>query len=108
MLRYSVFAPRSSRSCVRRGRDFCCETHEMGAGALGVRIGARQLGVSCSPAPILRATASSGADRWIVLFGTFVCLTMLIVIRLHKHNQSREDSLHLIGMEKRESPSTAV
>jgi len=37
----------------------------------------------------------------IVLFGVFVCLTMLMVIRLHKKNQSREDSLHLIGMEKR-------
>jgi MFS family permease len=37
----------------------------------------------------------------IVLFGGFVCFTMLMVIRLHKHNQSREDSLHLIGMEKR-------
>jgi MFS transporter, LPLT family, lysophospholipid transporter len=38
----------------------------------------------------------------IVLFGTFVCLTMLMVIRLHKRNQSRADSLHLIGMEKRQ------
>jgi len=26
---------------------------------------------------------------------------MLMVIRLHKFNQSRQDSLHLIGMEKR-------
>ncbi len=37
----------------------------------------------------------------IVMFGTFVCLTMLMVIRLHQHNQRREDSLHLIGIEKR-------
>jgi hypothetical protein len=35
-----------------------------------------------------------------VLFGTFVSLTMLLVIRLHKRNQRKEDSLHLIGMEK--------
>ena len=39
-------------------------------------------------------------DIAIVLFGVFVCLTMMMVIRLHKHNQSRGDSLHLIGMEK--------
>ena len=37
----------------------------------------------------------------IVMFGAFVCLTMMMVIRLHKYNQRREDSLHLIGMEKR-------
>ena len=36
----------------------------------------------------------------IVIFGSFVSLTMLLVIRLHKQNQARADSLHLIGMEK--------
>lgn len=36
----------------------------------------------------------------IALFGVFVCVTMMLVIRLHKHNQSRGDSLHLIGIEK--------
>ncbi len=36
----------------------------------------------------------------IVLFGLFVSLTMVLVIRLHKFNQSRGDSLYLIGMEK--------
>jgi MFS transporter, LPLT family, lysophospholipid transporter len=36
----------------------------------------------------------------IVIFGLFVSFTMLGVIRLHRHNQSRRDSLHLIGMEK--------
>jgi MFS family permease len=45
--------------------------------------------------------ADFGINTIIALFGGFVCFTMLIVIRLHKHNQSREDSLHLIGMEKR-------
>ena len=48
----------------------------------------------------LMIRADFGIDTIIVLFGTFVSLTMLLVIRLHKHNQSREDSLHLIGMEK--------
>ncbi len=45
--------------------------------------------------------ANFGINTIIVIFGTFVCLTMLAVIRLHQRNQSREDSLHLIGMEKR-------
>ena len=36
----------------------------------------------------------------IVLFGVFVSLTMMMVIKLHNYNQSREDSLHLIGIEK--------
>src|SRR5471030_1217540 len=36
----------------------------------------------------------------IVMFGLFVSFTMLMVIRLHRHNQSRADSLHLIGIEK--------
>ncbi len=44
--------------------------------------------------------ANFGINTIIVLFGVFVCLTMMMVIRLHKYNQSREDSLHLIGMEK--------
>ncbi len=48
----------------------------------------------------LMIRADFGINTIIVLFGTFVSLTMLMVIRLHKHNQSREDSLHLIGMEK--------
>ena len=49
----------------------------------------------------LMIRANFGIDTIIVLFGVFVCLTMLMVIRLHKYNQSREDSLHLIGMDKR-------
>ena len=49
----------------------------------------------------LMIRADFGINTIIVLFGVFVCLTMLMVIRLHKKNQSREDSLHLIGMEKR-------
>ena len=40
----------------------------------------------------------------IVMFGAFVSLTMLLVIKRHKNNQRREDSLHLIGMEKRQAP----
>ena len=44
--------------------------------------------------------ANFGIDTIIVLFGVFVCLTMMMVIRLHKYNQGREDSLHLIGIEK--------
>jgi MFS family permease len=34
----------------------------------------------------------------IVMFGAFVALTMLAVILRHRYNQSRGDSLHLIGM----------
>jgi MFS transporter, LPLT family, lysophospholipid transporter len=49
----------------------------------------------------LMIRASFAINTIIVMFGVFVCLTMMMVIRLHKHNQSREDSLHLIGMEKR-------
>ncbi|MBI5912556.1 MAG: lysophospholipid transporter LplT [Betaproteobacteria bacterium] len=49
----------------------------------------------------LMIRADFGINTIIVLFGVFVCLTMLLVIRLHKYNQSRQDSLHLIGMEKR-------
>ena len=48
----------------------------------------------------LMIRANFGINTIIVLFGTFVSLTMLLVIRLHKHNQSQQDSLHLIGMEK--------
>jgi MFS transporter, LPLT family, lysophospholipid transporter len=36
----------------------------------------------------------------IVMFGLFVSFTMLMVIRLHRYNQSQTDSLHLIGIEK--------
>lgn len=36
----------------------------------------------------------------IVIFGAFVVLTMLAVMLRHRYNQSRGDSLHLIGMEK--------
>ncbi|MFH1602560.1 MAG: lysophospholipid transporter LplT [Pseudomonadota bacterium] len=48
----------------------------------------------------LMIRANFGINTIIVLFGAFVSLTMLLVMRLHKHNQRREDSLHLIGMEK--------
>ncbi len=48
----------------------------------------------------LMIRADFGINTIIVLFGVFVCLTMLLVIRLHQYNQSRQDSLHLIGMEK--------
>jgi MFS family permease len=44
--------------------------------------------------------ANFAIDTIIVLFGVFVCLTMMMVIRLHRSNQKREDSLHLIGMER--------
>jgi LPLT family lysophospholipid transporter-like MFS transporter len=36
----------------------------------------------------------------IVCFGMFVAITMLGVMQRHKYNQSRADSLHLIGMDK--------
>ena len=36
----------------------------------------------------------------IVLFGLFVSASMLIVMRRHRANQKRGDSLHLIGMER--------
>jgi hypothetical protein len=36
----------------------------------------------------------------IVIFGAFVALTMLAVMLRHRYNQSRGDSLHLIGMAK--------
>jgi hypothetical protein len=34
----------------------------------------------------------------IVAFGSFVAVAMLAVIQRHRYNQSRGDSLHLIGM----------
>jgi hypothetical protein len=34
----------------------------------------------------------------IVIFGVFVAVSMLAVIWRHRYNQSRADSLHLIGM----------
>ena len=44
--------------------------------------------------------ANFAINTIIVLFGVFVSLTMMLVIRLHKYNQGKQDSLHLIGMEK--------
>jgi len=49
----------------------------------------------------LMIRANFAINTIITLFGVFVCLTMLLVIRRHKHNQLKEDSLHLIGIEKR-------
>jgi len=49
----------------------------------------------------LMIRANFAINTIIVIFGAFVCLTMMMVIRLHRYNQKREDSLHLIGMEKR-------
>ncbi len=48
----------------------------------------------------LMIRANFAINTIIVSFGVFVCVTMMLVIRLHKLNQSREDSLHLIGIEK--------
>ena len=48
----------------------------------------------------LMIRADFGINSIIVIFGGFVSLTMILVIRRHRHNQSQEDSLHLIGMEK--------
>ena len=36
----------------------------------------------------------------ILSFGAFVAITMFGVMQRHKYNQSRADSLHLIGMDK--------
>ena len=36
----------------------------------------------------------------IVMFGSFVCLVMIQIIRWHKRNQAEYDSLHLIGEHK--------
>lgn len=48
----------------------------------------------------LMIRANFAINTIIALFGVFVCLTMLLVIRRHKYNQRIEDSLHLIGIEK--------
>jgi len=48
----------------------------------------------------LMIRANFAINTIIVMFGVFVCLTMMLVIKLHKHNQTKQDSLHLIGMEK--------
>lgn len=45
--------------------------------------------------------AGLGTVTIMVLFGSFVGCSMLAVILKHRHNQSQEDSLHLIGEEKR-------
>ncbi len=42
----------------------------------------------------------------IVMFGAFVAVSMLAVIQRHRYNQSRGDSLHLIGMKT--SPQRGV
>ena len=36
----------------------------------------------------------------IVIFGLFVSVVMALIIRLHKANQAKQDSLHLIGIDK--------
>lgn len=36
----------------------------------------------------------------IILFGLFVSISMTIIRKWHLTNQSKEDSLHLIGMRK--------
>ena len=36
----------------------------------------------------------------VVIFGLFVAATMMLVIRRHRYNQSKGDSLHLIGMQR--------
>jgi len=36
----------------------------------------------------------------VVVFGLFVSVTMMAVIQFHRRNQKKEDSLHLIGMER--------
>ncbi|MDL1864420.1 lysophospholipid transporter LplT [Betaproteobacteria bacterium PRO5] len=38
----------------------------------------------------------------IILFGLFVSITMIMVRKWHLNNQSKQDSLHLIGMQKRQ------
>jgi MFS family permease len=42
--------------------------------------------------------ASFYINTIIIAFGTFVVVTMFLVILRHRYNQSRGDSLHLIGM----------
>ena len=46
--------------------------------------------------------AGLGTVTIMVLFGCFVGCSMLAVIFKHNHNQSKEDSLHLIGEDKRD------
>jgi LPLT family lysophospholipid transporter-like MFS transporter len=41
-----------------------------------------------------------GIDLIIIVFGLAVSSVMVLIIRMHKANQKRGDSLHLIGMEK--------
>jgi len=41
-------------------------------------------------------------DIIILIFGSFVSMVMYVIIRLHKSNQAKQDSLHLIGMEKKQ------
>ncbi|MBI2318326.1 MAG: lysophospholipid transporter LplT [Betaproteobacteria bacterium] len=41
-----------------------------------------------------------GVHAIMVIFGLFVAGTMVLVMLRHRYNQSRGDSLHLIGMEK--------
>ena len=36
----------------------------------------------------------------VVIFGVFVASTMLLVIWRHRYNQTRGDSLHLVGVDK--------
>jgi uncharacterized membrane protein len=48
----------------------------------------------------LMIRANFAINTIIILFGVFVCLTMMLVIRLHRYNQRKEDSLHLIGVQK--------
>ena len=48
---------------------------------------------------LIRADLSVQATM--VLFGIFVALSMLAVITKHRRNQSKEDSLHLIGEDVR-------
>jgi len=42
--------------------------------------------------------ASIHINTIIIGFGTFVIVTMLLVMVRHRHNQAKGDSLHLIGM----------
>jgi hypothetical protein len=42
--------------------------------------------------------ASFYINTIIIAFGTFVVITMFLVILRHRYNQSAGDSLHLIGM----------
>ncbi|HEY2817770.1 MAG TPA: lysophospholipid transporter LplT [Casimicrobiaceae bacterium] len=48
----------------------------------------------------LMVRAGVSVNAAIVIFGFFVSGSMLLVMWRHRHNQSRGDSLHLIGVEK--------